>query len=349
MNTRKENRTAFILSFLLHLLLLLLFFFVAFKQKNMLLLDQKQSIKQRDMAALLPKKSDSGTQVIFDDSVILPIETFETPASSETEPQKDKKAEPPVEEPASQKKEIDPIQEKPSPPTAEPLPIQDPDNNNFTATKSKTVPFQGPIPAIEALEDPHEIDPPKQAKHKKAPIKEVPQKQEQKPQFSHEELQKRIAEVTQLALANLVKSNRAKAKKPKEESLATCYVDHEQGNSCLIRNGSNRFPELEEMKYICYEKQIEDHIISSWKAKYGFSNHPQRGANGKSSHKASITFLINQNGSISGLSLLESSGNSSFDSMVLDCIKNTTFPPIPKHFGVKQYRPRSGYTLLPSY
>lgn len=281
---------------------MLFFFFEAFQNRNSITIIPKPNEQNANqLAALLPKKSDSGTQVIFDDSVILPIEqVLNQPTTQEErieEPQEPKA----VEKEAVEKKPRKVIEDVPK------------------EVHSHLVEHSIPVEEKKIEEMKKE--------EKKAEVKqkiEIPK------------------DLAKLALANLVRAEKTTTKKPKEESLATCYVDHEKGNSCLIRHGANRFPGLEEMKYICYEKQIEDHIISTWKSRYG-------GSPAESAGKVSLTFLITKNGSVEGLSLLESSGNKSFDAKVLDCIRTTIFPPVPNHFGVEKYRPRGGYTLLPSY
>ena len=161
-----------------------------------------------------------------------------------------------------------------------------------------------------------------------------------------------IEDMKELAIKNILKDvednkkivERREKIEPKKSllSLSKCFLDSDRGNSCLMRHGSNKFPGLEEMKYICYEKQIEDHIINTWRMLHG-------GVSLGGAGKVSITFLINQDGKVEELQLIESSRNKMFDDMVLKCIRNTVFPPIPKHLGVAKYRPRGGLTMLPGY
>jgi len=110
----------------------------------------------------------------------------------------------------------------------------------------------------------------------------------------------------------------------------------------MIREGENKNPSIEELKYICYEKQTEDLIVSAWRIMHAGEPPLQSGS-------VKFTFVINEDGSLDELGLIESSGNQLFDKMVLQCIqKAAPFPPIPKHFGVKKYRPRGGLIMLPS-
>ena len=94
------------------------------------------------------------------------------------------------------------------------------------------------------------------------------------------------------------------------------------------------------MKYICYEKQIQDHLVVSWRALY--SGRPPVMIN----REIRFTFIINQQCKAEQIEIIESSGNRMFDNMVVTSVESAVFPPIPKHFGVNKYRPQGGTIVL---
>ena len=144
------------------------------------------------------------------------------------------------------------------------------------------------------------------------------------------------------ATADREKEAKKEIEKPKRKSLLSltkCFLDHEDGNSAMCRRGVNRMPTFEEMKYICYEKQIQDALVASWKVLYaGFCMPIQ--------DEARFTFLVNEQCRAEDIILVKSSGNHTFDKMVLESVRQASFPPIPKHFGVKKYRPQGGVVVL---
>lgn len=277
----------------------------------------KPSIQKKDQAALLPKRSDQGTQVVFDDRTILPAPPPAPPVKL------------PVQSP--EKEQVTPL---PETPTKQMVKQEE---------KKEVLQEKAALPVQKKAQIP-------------SPIQEKTLSQKQEESKTKMLTQ---ADIKKLALANMLKSQDAAVSLPKTKpappqppakkkksllSLMKCYLDDEKGNSCMIRRGENRLPSLEEMKFICYEKQIEDTIIATWRVLY--SGSPPRTSGGT----VRFTFLIGEQGDLEELSLIESSGDSTFDKMVLHCIeKSVPFPPIPKHFGMKSYRPQGGLIMVPPY
>lgn len=389
-NFTKKFRN-FIISLLLHLLLIIFFLFYAFRENNRLAIQQRraqqvkrikstcrmivprkkkpkkkqdpQKKKEQSMpAALLPKRSDQGTEVVFDNRIILTPDEANLLKKKKVSPSMKEQAKIQASKPKPKKQNLvtkimKKIKRKSH--TKKVTQKNQPDLPVAGKTVPKNLsPSTKASPSVKA--SPSTIETKKsQIKHA-PPSKTVAQKEITKPQkvvqkkVSPQKLVKRTKKTSTKKIEPRVRVAKKKVVLPKNIkrveptkkksllSLAKCYLDHEKGNSSLMRHGANRPPSLEEMKYICYEKQIEEHIISSWKMM-------SSGTERRSTGSVSITFLIDQHGNVNELQLLQSSGDSRFDDTVLKCIKSTTFPPVPKHFGVKMYRPRGGYTLLPSY
>ncbi|MBU1007718.1 TonB family protein [Candidatus Dependentiae bacterium] len=288
MSARKKTGPLLI-SFLLHLLFLAYFLFFAFKQHRKLILSaqakqrQEQQLEQRRkkqqkqiarqmQAALFPKKSADGTQVIFDDEKEVP------------------------------KKIVTNVVEK----------IINKEIPQKIISKIKT-----PIPELKPKPEVNPIDLKKLALANLLSKKQIEKQVEQKEKKSQE----KIPEKKSLL------------------SLTKCFLDHEKGNSAMCRSGADRKPTFEELKYICYEKQVQDSIAATWKMMYA-------GAHVESRGETRFTFLVNEDGQAEQIMLYRSSGNNQFDSMVLESVRQTTFPPIPKHFGVTKYRPQGGVIVL---
>jgi TonB family protein len=185
----------------------------------------------------------------------------------------------------------------------------------------------------------------KQVQKKIKKRKAVP-KRALKKQKKEEQIQTKIIkeiDVKKVATENIVKKQEKSIQQPEKKSLVSltkCFLDHQKGNSCMWRKGEERLPTFEEMKYICYEKQIQDHLVASWKSLYRHSEvPPARG-------ETRFTFLINENGKAEDVVVITSSGNRNFDLMVVESVRNAAFPPIPKHFGVKKYRPQGGRIVI---
>ena len=329
----KNKKITFIISLLLHLFLIFIFSFHAFKQNKKFIFPKplKKLSQRESRAALLPKKSDGGTKIVFDNSKILPKLKQKTETKEQNKPVKKLTERKPIEKPVK---------------------MAPPKKLAKKPITKKIIPKESPRIAIRrttALQESPDRARPKtpvgRAQGKK-PVKKITKKT----------TIKKPIDTKKTALNNLVKKQKKeeqkikkivkkiadpKPTKPKKSllSLTKTFLDHPKGNSCMVRFGQNRNPTLEDMKYICYEKRIQDEIVSSWRSLYGWMNMKPNGS-------AKITFLINKNGGVEDLTLLSSSGNRSFDQMVLNSISKANFPPIPKHFGVEKYRPQGGMTVL---
>ena len=342
----KYKIIALIISIIFHILLLFFFGFYTFHHnRDIILLKSPKQIEkeiQKKQAALWPKKSDTETLIVFDDK------TFPTlPTKPITKPPT---------KPAVLKKTVAPTKTvEPPKPVTPPKPTQ-----KIIKTEKPSPIIQKPETKLIAPVKPH--FPEKQITKTEKPLEQLPIERlpiERLPieRFKPEEKVITQEELKKFALANLLKPqgkesssknhNSLPASPSKTQSLASstkCFLDSEKGNSCMLRSGENKFPSLEEMKYICYEKQIEDHIISTWKVL--FANSPLTNASGS----VSIPLVINSDGSIDPLELIESSGDKDFDHKVMICIKKAApFPSIPRHFGVSKYRPRGVRIMLPTY
>jgi outer membrane biosynthesis protein TonB len=280
---RRKEKKALIISFLLHVLLLLLFLFGAFKESALISFISPARKKRPQMArsALIPKRSDKGTKIFFDNSTILPS-------------------------PPPTKQQAQAAQPKPQ-----------------VAPKKKIIPKKKIEKAIAKtiLEKPVDI---KKEATKNVVKKDPPRKMAQQKQMTKKQ------------------SVAPRPQKPKTSllSLTKCFLDHHKGNSSMCRQGENRTPSFEEMKYICYEKQIQDQLIIAWRSLY--SGIPPIVIN----KETRFTFVINENCKAEQIEIIVSSGNRMFDDMVIASVENAVFPPIPKHFGVKKYRPQGGTIVL---
>lgn len=370
----EEKKITFIISLILHLLLVALFIFYGFKKKHEFKLSKSaqerlaERIKQaraQTQAALLPKFSDQGAHVVFDDRKAIP-KPKEPPRNvirKVTQAQKEK----PVEKkPEEKKREVKKLAQKQAQKIEEKKKLEKklekklvqkekiqkvsqiqkvPQVQKVSQIQKTIIPEQLMRAAVQNLaKEQKELEKKREIKIEKVIKKHETKKLAQKPVQKIEEKKETIT-------VNLPKTHltppeqQPRPAQPRKKSLLALmktYLDHDQGNSCIIREGANRFPSLEEMKYICYEKKIEDHIISTWRSLY---SRARPGAD----RKVSVSFLIKRDGSVIEAEILQSSGNQAFDGMVLSCIQETMFPPIPKHFGCDTYRPRGGLTVLPSY
>ena len=329
LDTKREDRTIFIISLLLHTLVLLFLLFYAFKTRQKFVITKSDKQKQQALAqqnrmptALIPKRSDMGTEVVFDDRVLLPPIVEKPKQEPKPHEPKPKKI---VEKQEKAVKKVEGLVKAPEKPETVPKTV------DLIHLQPEKLVIKTKVPGKIKLQEEKTESIVKKIKKYVKKIKEQ-QRTVQKPITS--------PKLQQAALANLFQEK----PEPKKNllSLAQCFMDQEDGNSCLARHGAKGVPGLEEMKYICYEKRINDHIVSSWKMLFGGVQIRTRGS-------VSLNYVINEDGKVENLILVSSSGDKMFDDMVLKCIRNANFPPIPKHFGVKKYRPRGGSTLLPTY
>ena len=115
-----------------------------------------------------------------------------------------------------------------------------------------------------------------------------------------------------------------------------------QGNSLAQRDGEDRMPSLQELKYLSYQQRIDEMIMNSWRI-VSRSFRPSH-ENLSLESKASISFEIKKDGTLAFVTLTSSSGNQRFDKAVIEAVKQAApFPPIPAHLGLERFRPVGGY------
>lgn len=107
------------------------------------------------------------------------------------------------------------------------------------------------------------------------------------------------------------------------------------GNSVINRAGDpNKMPTFEELKFISYDHKFQEQYDTTWHISYG-----HRTFNATRACRV-ILPLIDRDGNIlEEATIIESSGDSKFDSCVIECFKKAApYPPIPNHFNVDSYR-----------
>ncbi|MBL4588278.1 TonB C-terminal domain-containing protein [Candidatus Babeliales bacterium] len=102
-------------------------------------------------------------------------------------------------------------------------------------------------------------------------------------------------------------------------------------------NFSAKISGLGNLKYHSYEEKVRNALITAFNTvKHRF--HPSN-EKGLSAVRTAIDLVINKDGSILQLYLVHSSGDTSFDKMIMESIKYAApFPSIPNHLGIDKYR-----------
>ncbi|MFH0898725.1 MAG: energy transducer TonB [bacterium] len=107
-----------------------------------------------------------------------------------------------------------------------------------------------------------------------------------------------------------------------------------KGDDWLERKGDDKKrPSFEELKYLSYEQHINWQLQAAWKRHYAHQSyiHPLEG-------QAIISFIIDAQGNVSKLELLQSSGIQKLDDIILENTRRAApFPPLPKHFNTSSY------------
>jgi len=306
-NKRKHNRKPLIISLLLHLFFLLFILFFAFKNKPKILFSTKAKQKKEHYipVALFPKQSDQGTKIVFDKATIIPKH------EQKNAPPQPKQTEKIVEQKSQKIKEK--IKQK-----------------KLAIPKKKIAKIKSVIPELKPKKEPKKED--------KKIAKTMVETKVQDHALQETEIQKQV-HITLPTTREIKQSQPTPKKRKSLLSLTKTFLDHEKGNSAMCRAGADRMPTFEEMKYICYEKQIQDALVSSWKMLYGRTYIQTKG-------ETRFTFLINEHGKAEDIILTQTSGNKIFDTMVFESVSQAVFPPIPTHFGVKKYRPQGGIIVL---
>jgi TonB family protein len=329
-----KRRLSFLIALFIHLLLLILFLFTSFK-----------NIKKFITSRTKPKQE---TVVFFD------REQPKKKLPPKPLPQKPKpapKKKPPLPTPPLHKElaELRPATPtKKLPENAKPIPFR------FEPKEQKTVEKA----EIKAPEEKEEIKPyQKETERPKTLAEEkLLQYKKRKPIKLPELLPiKKISKEVQkkAALKHLLKPKAKKTAEAPEEAKKSFFQQTklliestEDGNSIISRRGnSNLAPCLEEMKFISYEQSVVSHLVTEWKCLF---TEGEKMSWPRTKRALRFTFEILEDGSVDGLELIESSGSPVFDRMVLKSIASAApLPAIPKHLGVKRYRPRNLNIVVP--
>ena len=105
-----------------------------------------------------------------------------------------------------------------------------------------------------------------------------------------------------------------------------------------VGNFSAKISGLKSLQFHSYEEKIRSALLNAFnviKYKIPLIKNPDTHAQGR----AAIDVVINKDGSIAQLFLVQSSGDRQFDEMVLESIRYAApFPSIPNHLGIEKYR-----------
>lgn len=119
-------------------------------------------------------------------------------------------------------------------------------------------------------------------------------------------------------------------------ALTKGFVENlkDEGEDDIERDGDpNKRPSFEEMKYISYESNINWCLQAAWKQNFAYNPTIQAHEG-----KAVIEFTLNEKGYVTHSELLQSTGYRDLDSVIMKNLQFANpFPPVPKHFGVKNY------------
>ncbi|MBU4269447.1 TonB C-terminal domain-containing protein [Candidatus Dependentiae bacterium] len=138
--------------------------------------------------------------------------------------------------------------------------------------------------------------------------------------------------------------DKSPAPKPKKSILQLTkgflYNNKDEGQDWIKRDGDeNKRPDFEDLKRISYTQQIawqfqqESGIIASHMS-YSERTHLMDGY----CNEPNLRIVLNKNGSIKQLELINTSGSVRYDDYIVKCFKNAApFPPIPNHFNSDQF------------
>ncbi len=105
-----------------------------------------------------------------------------------------------------------------------------------------------------------------------------------------------------------------------------------------VGNFTAKISGLKSLQFHSYEEKIRTSLLNAFnviKYKIPLIKNPDTHAQGR----AAIDVVINKDGSIAQLFLVQSSGDKQFDEMVLESIRYAApFPSIPNHLGIEKYR-----------
>ncbi|MFA5306234.1 MAG: TonB family protein [Candidatus Babeliales bacterium] len=137
-----------------------------------------------------------------------------------------------------------------------------------------------------------------------------------------------------------IRGARSAEKQPKRNIIALTkgFIEKhygEEGTDLIDRDGDpNKRPSFEELKYLSYESNISWCLQAAWKQNFSrrmMAHYPPR-------MEAVIEFTLDEHGAIANSTLLQSTGYTEIDTMIMENTKLASpFPPLPQHFGTKNY------------
>lgn len=345
---KKKNRDPFIifllLSLVFHFIIFFLLFIVDFRVKlssvtALLKKDIKKYPRKELPASLKPRKSNFGTSVYFDEPTQRIPHTVSPQEKIPFQPLKQERKEPPQPKPLEQEKKEEKKDDSP----------------------------------IKKVEIKTEHSPPKQKEESNKRIKSIKKKQERiassekkqpayanqpspkgfrlrQPAFAQRLRRSRgydgqdggqeasvYAEATPDTSAGRPKRQKTQQKPKRKNIIALTkgFLENlkDEGNDLLERKGDDsKRPSFEEYKYLSYEARINWHLQAAWKRSHGTQEKFISG-------KAVIDLIIDQNGNLLNVTLLQSSGSQKLDGMIIENTKQAApFPPLPKHFNTTTYK-----------
>ena len=278
-------------------------------------------------ASLKPRQSAFGTTVMFDETP-----QFKKAKAEQLTEQKQKEIK------SEEQEEQAPVQKKQK---------QQPEKKE---RKQEEKPK--PVPKVESKikelkqEEPEAPEPKEELKEQEKPeeikdrIKEIEKQQEMLEKAEQEPKEQKPPSMPRTErIRTIGESPKDKSTIVKKRSIVAMtkgFVENlkNEGNDWLERKGDdNKRPSFEEMKYISYEQEVNWHLQNSWKQNFGC-----RPWEKVIEGKAVIDFKITLNGDVKDVKLLQSSGYSELDNIILKSVHLAApFPPLPKHFGKDVY------------
>lgn len=327
------SRRAFIISIVIHVLILLFFLFYAFRHKINFL---PHPPINRNIVSKVIFESPSRQVALRPNQQAVPIKQPITP--------------PKKQQAAPQAKKYIPVALRPKRGDTTPSDVKTPEKEKKPIEKQAEV--IEPKKFAEVKKQPVEIKE-KLAKKEITSDKSGPIRELRKPK---EPIAKKTfaldpQELKRIAISNLVKASLVRAtsvtktntkrsqNKPTLMASIKSSLESCDGNSTIHREGDNRMPTLEDMKFICYEQEIEKSVVKTWNT---YFEHKARFIQIRRSPAVNLPVLNEDGKIINKIFIAVSSGNEDFDEMWLECVSRTVFPPIPKHLGIKTYTIQAG-------
>ena len=333
-HSNKKKKQPFITllwwSLLIHIILLVLLLIFAFRKKIIITLKpfkKDVSALKRDLpASLKPRKSAFGATVLFDEKAEFKPPKAKLMAEHKqpgiTPDQKPEKLHKPTEKKEYPEKEP----QKTPPPKKESLVEKKPEPK--TIKKSKK------IKKIKKEES--KVIQEKKDEEIKKQIEEIRKKQEMLAKAQQEQP---APQTVKIKATGRAQKDKSPIKTPRKSIIAMTkgFVENlkDKGNDWLERKGDdNKRPSFEELKYLSYEQKVQWNLQNSWKQNFAYRPY-QKILKGK----AIVEFVILQNGDVTDVNVLNSSGNPEIDQIIINSIKLAApFPPLPQHFGTNNYK-----------